>query len=364
MSYRKLCIGALLLLCVLVIVLVSGYHDGSQPVMNMDGAELSIGALTDSINSIETIEYKETIKTSTLGGKKNTIQMHYYYRKPDYLYEETKNDDGTSVDIYTPSGMYELFPQSSTAYFREKWKDGSPVLFQLTDKLEDIKIHGKYDVFKTEKVAGRDSEVIRSVDEDGGKIYEHRIWISQIDGFKLPVKEEYLIDGEVSSANEYQYISINREIDNSIFSIKPSRELQIYNAEGIPKLVKDEDAAESYVKFNVSMPKYIPAGFSFNEIYVIPPAKTPSVQISITNDLDTIYLTEKRLLKNELSTDEGDKTVKSHGFKFAVRDVFNDSISIRWVKNGIEFEVSGLYTLKDEIIRITNSLTGASVKVE
>lgn len=368
MSLRKLIFGAAMLSAVLAVILGIVCCDGMRPdteaVMSVDGSGPYIEALTDSINSIETIEYKQTIRSSALGGKGSTVLMHYYYRKPYYLYQETKSDSGTSVDIYTPSGMYELFPDSSIGYFREAWKGESHAVFGLVDVLRRMTLRGGYDPFKSEKLSGRDSEAIRSVDEDGGRTYEHRIWISNIDGFELPVKEEHMVDGEVVSSDEYQYISLNREIDNGIFGVKSADGLRIYNGEGIPKLVKDANAAKDYLKFNVSMPKYIPEGFSIDQIYVIPPAQTPSAQISITKDLDTIYLTEKKLLKSELSTGEGDRTVNSGGFRFAVRDVFNDSISIRWVKNGIEFEVSGLYTLKDGIIGIANSLTGASVTVE
>jgi hypothetical protein len=82
------------------------------------------------------------------------------------------------------------------------------------------------------------------------------------------------------------------------------------------------------------------------------------------SDTDTIYLSEKKLSKDELITLEGDKIIKAGGKKFAVRKLFDESVSVRWVKDGIEFDVSGPYTLKDEIIKLTHEITGVWITIQ
>lgn len=364
MKYRSLRAGALMLLVVLFILLSYSIRQTPQPVMQTNDAYVSIEALYKSISTLNSIEYKQYIKTSGLGNRKEFIEMHYYYKKPCYLRIETKNNNNITVDIYRTDGMYEYFPLSQTAYYREKWKDGKPVTFQLEDKLQDIMIRGKYDMFKMEKLGNLDCEIIRSVDENGGKIYEHRVWLASISGMSLPVKEEYLVDGELGSTHEYQYILINKDIDDSVFELKQSSNLKIYNVEGIPKLVKDEIEAEKYVGFNVVIPKYTPRDFKMFEIFIVPPVKTPSVLLSYISDMEIIYLKERNIRKNELITGESDKTITAGGKKFAVSKFSNDMIAVRWVKNGIEFEITGAYTLKGEIIKMVHDISGVWISVE
>jgi hypothetical protein len=362
--YKRLRIGSLLLLILFFIVLANAVRQTPQPVMSPYDAQAAIQTMFKSVGSVSSIEYKQRIKTTGLGNKKSVIEMHYYYKKTGYLRVETNSGSNVSIDIYTPDGMYEYFPSSSTAYFREKWRDDSPLLFQLEEKLQDIKVRGKYDLFKNERIGSLDAQVIRSVYDDGGKIYEHRIWLAQIGGLTLPAREEYLIDGDASSVYEYEYISINKEISPGFFELKQSKDLQIFNSDGIPKLVKDEKEAEKYVKFNVVVPDYTPNNFSISEICVVPPAKTPSVLITYLSGVDTIYLNEKKTGVSELSEQTGDRYIKSGGRKFAIRKLYDNSISARWVKDGIEFEVSGPYTLKDEVVKITHNITGIWISLD
>jgi hypothetical protein len=202
------------------------------------------------------------------------------------------------------------------------------------------------------------------VDDEDGKIFEHRIWLAEIESLKLPVREEHLVDGEPGSVYEYEYISINKDIDDSMFELGSPENVIIHEAEGIPKLVKNEAEAEKYVKFNVAMAQYIPAGFKLNEIFIIPPEKTPSVLISYISDIDMIYLKQKNIKRNQLSIEESDRIVESGGKRFAVRDLFDNSINIRWIRNGIEFELSGPYDLRSEMSKVIHSLTGIWVPLE
>lgn len=353
-----------MLLVVLFVVLSNAVRQSPLPAANMDDSGVYIAALMNSIKSINSVEYRRKSTTIGLGNKKTYMDIHYYYNKPYYLRVETAVGSNNNVDIYTPEGMYEYFPASSTAYFREKWKDEKPMLLQLEDILQDIDIRGKYDYFKTEAIRGKSAQVIRSVYDDRERIYEHRIWISSVDGLQLPVKEEFLTDGDTASINEYEYISINREIPDAVFTLKPSKNLQIFNAEGVPKLVKDKAEAEKYVKFNVIMPGYIPEGFTISEMCVVPPAKTPSILITYISGLDTIYISEKKTGKNDIEVMEGDKPIEAEGKKFIVKKVYDGSTGVEWMKDGIEFEVCGPNSLKNEIVKITHSLSKVWVTLE
>lgn len=361
MTYSGLRAGALVMLIILFTVLTHGINQDVQTVMVDSSPNISIETLARSIKSINTIEYAQLIKTTAAG--ENMVKMHYYYKRPYYLRVETISGNNKNIDIYTPEGMYEYFPQSNAAYYREKWKDYKPVSFQMEDKLSDIKIKGKYEFLKMDNVFGVDCEILRNVDEDEAGVYEHRIWLGSIDNIKLPIREEYLTDGDVTMTCEYQYISINHDLESSLFQLKPSENLKIYDAEGIPKTVKDEKEAEKYVKFDVDIPKYVPKGFKINEICIIPPIKNPSVLVTYGSDIDTIYYSQKWVDKSELEIQENDKVGKAGGIKFAVRKLFNDSVSVRWINNGIEFEFSGSYTLKEEIVKLIYSLTGLWVAV-
>lgn len=363
MWYRSIRTGALFLLFILFVLLSYSIKQVPQPVMSTNDAYLSIEALSKSIGAINTIEYKLFIKAAGHDNKKGPVEMHYYYKKPFRLRSEYKNGSSITIDIYTPSGMYEYFPQSHIAYYREKWEDEKPVTFQLKDKLEDITIRGKYEVFRMDRIGNMDVEIIRSVDDDGGKIFEHRVWIASIEGFSLPLKEEYLIDGELGSVHEYQYISINKNIPDSYFELKQDDGLKIHNAEGIPKMVKDEAEAERFVKFDILMPDYIPKNFALHEIIIVPPVKSPSVLISYISDMDTIYLNQKKTGRSELTVTEADNIISAGGRKFAVRRLLNNLVCARWVKDGIEFEVAGVYTLKSEIIKIIHDISGIWISI-
>lgn len=352
------------MLAALFILLSNAVRETPQPVVNYDSAQLTIEALTKSIASINSIEYKQHVTITGVQNDESSIELHYYFEKPHYLRIENKSGNNISVDIYTPEGMYEYFPLSNMAYFRESWKDENQLTFQLNDKVQDIRISGKFQFLKMDRISGMDSEILRSVDEDNGSICEHKIWLIEKEGLKLPLKEQYLTDGEVNLTYEYEYISINDKISSSMFQLKPSEDLKIQNVEGIPKLVKDEKEAERFVKFNVVIPEYLSKGFSISEILVIPPAKTPSVLVEYLAGINAIYYNQRNIRKNELVTTEVDEVIKVGSRKFAIRKLSNDSVAVRWVKDNIEFEISGPYTLKDEIVKLVKSVSGVSVTIE
>lgn len=367
MWYRGLRTGALLLLVVLYLLFLDAVKNTPQPVMpvmQMNEAYISIEALAKSVGSINSIEYKQTVSTKGPSDEKKLAEIHYYYKKPFFLRIETKNQENINIDIYTPEGMYEYIPPSNTVYFREKWKDNKPVSYQLEDKLQDITVKGKYEVYKRESIDGVDCEIIRRVDEFDEEVYEHRVWLGMIEGFNLPVKEEYLVDGEVTSAHKYEYISINKNLDSSLFDVKNYKDIKILRIEGIPKLVKDENEAEKYVGFSVIVPKYIPEGFTLHEIFIIPPSGKPSVLISFLSDADMIYFSQKNIKKNELTSKENEKTIVSGGKKFVYGKRMDDSMAVRWVKNGIEYEVSGPRKYKNEIAKLIQSISGSLITLE
>lgn len=364
LTYKGLRMGALLLLVILFFVLSNAVReDDAVPVMARDDTLYTMEAFIKSLSTLGTIEYKQYIKGGVSTENKGTVEIHYYYKKPGYLRVDTKNKDSVSVDIYTPDGMYEYFPESQTAYFREKWKDESIITFQLDDKLEDIKVRGKYEFLKNERLSDMECEVIRSVDEDQGNIYEHRIWMTLKNNLKLPVREEYLTDGEINMVCEYEYISVNRELSNSLFDIKSMGDIKIYTAEGIPKNVKGEAEAEKYVKFNVRVPKYVPEGFKINEMCAIPPVKNPTVLISYINNGETIQFRQKNIKVNKLEISDSESTIQAGERKFAIGRQ-DDCVTVRWVKDGIEFEFNGPYTLKDEIVKMVESVSGIWITID
>jgi len=332
--------------------------------MVMNDVYIPIEDLTKSISSINSIEYKQSINIKGAGEIKQLAEIHYYYKKPYYLRIETKNQDNVNVDIYTPDGLYEYIPSSNTAYYREKWKDNKPISYQLEDKLQDIMIRGKYEVFKTEKVGDIDCEIIRCVDEYDDEVYEHRVWLGNIGGLSLPVMEEYLVDGDITSTYKYEYISVNKDLESSLFDIKKYKDIKIYELEGIPKLVKDEGEAEKYVGFNVIIPKYIPKDFTITEISIIPPADKPAVLILYVCDIDAIYFNQKNIKKNELVLKENEKETSADGKKFVCGRLYDGSIWVRWVKNGIEYEIGGNEKYKNEIVKLIQSITGSWISVD
>jgi hypothetical protein len=80
--------------------------------------------------------------------------------------------------------------------------------------------------------------------------------------------------------------------------------------------------------------------------------------------MDMIYLNEKKVSSSELPVTENDSVIRAGGKIFAVRKQFNDSIAVRWLKDGIEFEVSGPENWKDEIIKMVQSISGVSVTID
>ncbi|MDI6619270.1 MAG: hypothetical protein QME45_11465 [Clostridiales bacterium] len=363
MSYNGLRSASLVLLVILFLLLANAVKEEPVPVMS-NRYEYSIAALAESVNAINSIEYKQHIKTMDKSKQTESIEVHFYYKKPDYLRTETKSSGCTSIDIYTPDGMYEYFPASLTAYYREKWKDSEPISFQLQDKLHDIELSGKYELYKADNLAGESAEIIRSVDEENGCIYEHRIWLVKKEGLSLPAREEYLSDGDVNITYEYEYVSINKNIDDKLFKLRQSDKLKIINAEGIPKAVKNEEEAEKYVKFNLIMPDDIPEGFAVNEITVVPPVKFPSATVTYIKDMDTVYYCQKNVHRYELVLSDEDKVVKSGGKTFAIKKLFNNSISIRWVKNCIEYEFSSPESQIDALIKFVQSVSGVELMIK
>ena len=361
--YKSLKTSVLFLLIILFVSLSYAVRQTPQQVMMQDESHMVIEDMTKSLKEISSIEYKQYIKTMGLGNITNSIEMHYYYKKPYHLRIDFKNGNNISIDIYRPDGMYEYFPISNIAYYREKWKDDKEVSFQLEDKMQDIIANDKYKPFKSDKFNNFSCEIIRSVDDDNGKIYEHKIWVTQIKDLNLPVKEEYLIDGEIVSTQLYEYISINNNINDNIFDLKASSNLKIYNVNGIPKRVADKNEAEKYVKFKVVIPKYIPKNFTMSEIYVIPPSKTPTVLITYISDTSLLYLEQMKTGKPDLIIGENDKIIKLEGMKFALKKLPNDSVSVRWYKDGIEFDVSGPYTLKDDMIKMIHNISGVWIYI-
>ncbi|KPU44224.1 hypothetical protein OXPF_23920 [Oxobacter pfennigii] len=366
MWYRRFKYGTLMLSFLLIVMLSKGIKQEFEPqaVMSSYGNDSIVDVLSHSIKQVYSIEYKQTVKTMALGNKTSSMEMHYYYIRPYYLRCETSYSGSTNIDIYTPEGVYEYLPQSKSAYYREKWKDDAPIYFQLEEKLQDMEVSGKYQTFKKDEFRGQPVEIIRCIDDDNGEIYEHRMWLAEINGLRLPLKEEFLADGEMNSICEYEYITVNKNIDMSLFALKDNENIKIYNMEGIPKLVSDEKEAEKYVKFNVLIPKTIPKDFSLSDIYIIPPAKAPSVLISYIKDDDTINFIQKKTQDKELAIQEGENVQMAEGQKFAVKKYTEAYAEIRWIKNGIEYEVSGSFEVEAEIIKLIQSISGIWISIK
>lgn len=365
MKYSGLRSGALVLLTILLVLLSFSMNmEQALPVISHDDTAVVVQSLSTSISLISSIEYIQFIKDGSSADSGVTVENHYYYKSPSFLRVETKSKGVLSVDIYSSTGMYEYFPSSRVAYFREKWMDNKPISFQLNDKLDDIMVRGKYEYYKMDKVGETDCRVIRSVDENEGNIYEHKIWLGGINGYTLPFREEYLTDGEVNIIYEYKYVSINRNIPDSLFELKAAGDLKIHNAEGIPKLVSDEKEAEKFVKFDVKIPSYTPESFTLKEIYIIPPAKKPAVLISYSIDKDIIYFRQANTKASELVPSDTDRVIKTGGCKFALSESSGSCISVKWVKNGVEYEINGPYNFKAEIIKMIQSITGIWISIE
>jgi hypothetical protein len=354
------------MLVVLFLLLSYASRKENQPAVQVSSIPVySYNLLDESIYSINTIEYIINMEATGIEDKKIVSKTHYYYRRPDQLRVETKIGDNINIDIFSQDSVIEIFPSSSVAYYREKWKDGSKVFFQLEGKLRDIMLKETYSIYKTDKIRNIDTEIIRSTHEEDGKIYEHKVWIGVLEDYKLPIREEYLCDGNKESVYDYEYISINKQMDDSIFEINQSEDIKVYEADGIPKLVIDIKEAESYAKFDVILPKYIPQGFNINEMYVIPPSKSPSVLISyISKDNgNTIYFNQKNTQRNELKIGENDKIIQVIDREFATRKLYDNSISVRWVRNNIEYEVIAPKHLKEELKKIVQGICGLWINI-
>lgn len=213
-------------------------------------------------------------------------------------------------------------------------------------KVSDVLNSGKYEFFGYEERDNLKIEVLGIKNKIDGNSYMHKIWIADINGKILPVREEYFINGQVVEKSEYTYEKINQTIDNNVFEPSSLSASEIIDDGYLAKHIDTIDEAKKYLDFTPKLPIDIIPSY----ISVTPPSKNPSLTLVYINN-------NKRIILNEWRGKLDFIPNAKFGNINAVEILDVDKVTIKWNQDGIVFEILSDKENINELINLAEMIT-------
>lgn len=329
------------MLLVLLIIYIS-YNN----YLNM-AARLVLNSKIDKFKEeqLKNIQYRVVTESFSLSQGKFIKMQDIYYVYPYKLRIDTIADNKT-IEIYNGEKHYYYDDITNKIRVKEAFPPKEPYVLEIMKKVSDVLNSGKYEFFGYEERDNLKIEVLGIKNKIDGNSYMHKIWISEINGKILPVKEEYFINGQVVEKSEYTYEKINQTIDGSLFETSSLSASEIIDDGYLAKHLETLEDAKKYLDFYPKVPNdMIPSYIS-----VTPPTKNPSLTLVYINNNKRIILNEWRGKLDFIPN------VKFDNIN-AVEIIEEDKIILKWDFDGIVFEIISDKENINDVIKLAENIT-------
>jgi hypothetical protein len=302
---------------------------------------------------ITSIQYSEIKETYGAVDGRNLTNTTITYVYPDKLRIE-KNGKTKTVEIYNNNRYIYYDDINNKIKLKECFPPDNPYISEIEKRMAEIFENGDYEFFGYEEVENRRTEVIGIKSKLDDYSYMHKLWIAEINGILLPIREQYYINNSVVSKSTYNYLRVNEPVNPELFTLGSLPKTEAVEDGVIPKYVKSLVEAEKYLKFKLLVPDKLPEGFIETEITVIPPVKNPSfrcVFLKEGNKINFVQGKENMVLKSN-------GTFGSIPCEYAEKD---GKISLVWNQNGFHLVLSGDIDTEGEIRIIGEQIAGGKL---
>lgn len=301
---------------------------------------------TDKV-SLKSIKYHVLTESFSESQGKFVKHQDVYFVYPYKLRVDTFSESKT-IEIYNNEKHFYYDDVTNKIRVKQAFPPKEPYVVEIAKKVMDVVNSGRYEFFGYEERNNLKIEVLgikNSIDQNN---YMHKIWIAQINGILLPIKEEYFINGQVVEKSEYTYEIVNENIEKDIFEIDSLPKVEVVNDGYLAKHFETIEEARKYLNFKEVLPQnYIPIYIS-----VSPPSTNPCLTV--------VYLiNNKRIILSEWVGKMNFNPNAKMG-NIDVLIIENSSmVFIKWVKDNVVYEICGEKQSFSDIIRIAEEITKA-----
>ncbi|MCX7950833.1 MAG: hypothetical protein N2594_02645 [Clostridiales bacterium] len=296
-------------------------------------------------NQLKTIQYRVVTESFSLSQGKFIKKQDIYYIYPYKLRIDTISENKT-VEIYNVEKHYYYDDITNKVRVKEAFPPKEPYVLEIMKKVSDVLNSGKYEFFGYEERDNLKIEVLGIKNKIDGNSYMHKIWIADINGKILPIREEYFINGQVVEKSEYTYEKINLTIDNNVFEPSSLSASEIIDDGYLAKHIDTIEEAKKYLDFTPKLPIDIIPSY----ISVTPPSKNPSLTLVYINN-------NKRIILNEWRGKLDFIPNAKFGNINAVEILDVDKVTIKWNQDGIVFEILSDKENINELINLAEMIT-------
>ncbi|KRQ87311.1 hypothetical protein ABG79_00649 [Caloramator mitchellensis] len=286
-------------------------------------------------NQIKSIVYIEKRVSFSEWDGKFELQKKIYYSHPDKVRIE-KLDDLHEVEIinrynyvYYNDRLDKIIVRQTIPKIELDIFDAFSMPYDSKTEFQGYETKGNitYNIFS----------FICNIDDTK---YVKKIWTFEHEGISLPYKIEYFINNSIVSLSTFEYVSINKPIDDNLFRVDslPQKNFAYDGCESA-YFLNIEDALK-YISF---IPKISISGdYSLIKIEIIRIQEENVLRLNYNKDDVNIILNEKKANKNFKGY-----TVKSEG----------ENIIINFIEDGVEIEISGKAEDYVDIMQFCSSIT-------
>jgi outer membrane lipoprotein-sorting protein len=307
---------------------------------------------TSKVNKSENVVLKSIkyhVLTESCSESQGKFEKHQdvYFVYPYKLRIDTVSE-GKTIEIYNNEKHYYYDDVTNKIRVKQAFPQNEPYVVEIVKKVMDVVNSGRYEFFGYEEKNNLKIEVLGIKNNIDQNNYMHKIWISQINGILLPIKEEYFINGQVVEKSEYIYEIVNENIEKEIFEIDSLPKVEIVDDGYLAKHFETIQEARKYLNFK----EQLPLNYAPTYISVSPPDSNPCLTV--------VYIVNnKRIILSEWVGKMNFNPNAKMG-NIDVLIIENSSVVfIKWVKDNIVYEICGEKQSFGDIIRIAEEITKA-----
>lgn len=288
-----------------------------------------------NINQIKSIVFIQTTTGYSESDGKVVVVKKIYYSKPDKFRIETV-DKVNAVEVINKYKYVYYNDRLDKIIVRHTIPKIELEIFDICNMINDS--NAEFQGYENKgNITYRIVAIKNNFDD---KKYIKKIWFFEHEGMNLPYKIEYFINNTIVSQSKFEYISINKPIDDELFDIDsfPERNL-VYEGSEAVYFLNIEDTLK-YLSF---IPKVSVSGdFYLSEIKLNRVEDENILSLTYIKDDVKIFVIEKK-------TDKSEK-----GYSIRSEE---EHLKVEFNEDGINIQVIGRAEDYIDIMHLCSSIT-------
>ncbi|GFR34398.1 hypothetical protein [Thermobrachium celere] len=304
------------------------------------------------VNKLKSIKYHVLTESFSESQGKFVKHQDVYFVYPYKLRIDTFTDVKT-IEIYNDEKHYYYDDNTNKIRVKQAFPPDEPYVIEIIKKVSEVVDSGRYEFFGYEEKNNLKMEVLGIKNNIDQNSYMHKIWITEINGILLPIKEEYFINGQVVEKSEFTYEIVNDSIDKDVFEISSLPNVEVIDDGYLAKHFDSIEETKKYLNFQAKLP------ISLKPMYisVSPPSSNPSLTL--------VYIVNnKRIILSEWVGKMNYKPNAKLGNINAYLLKTDNNVSLKWIQDNIVIEIYGELQSFNDIIMIAEEITHSKFTIQ